>query len=746
MKIKFLLFFLFTLCTASAFAQNKVRFSGVILDANDNQPIEFVNINLLRQDSTYLGSAITDSLGHFSISFQGDLNDNHMLNFSHLTYDKKTFLSMPSDNIRVLLNPTGYNLSEVQVKGIRTKAINRLNMEYLVTDKLKKQCDFTSEILEKIPTLFVDCNSNVYVKGNSNVLLLKDGIKISHKSMLDLIPSGSVQKVIVSYHIPSKYANENYAAAINIITKRTDGLTLLISPKVSVDNSWYDTKANLNLEKGKNSVMFGYRLHYRDFIAHTTNTRYELSEAKETIAGIKSNPYSWKDNELFAGYAYNLSSKVQFGAEGYLSLFRENTKKEYELDIRKYKGYHERFNTQNYKAFMSYKDSVRQALFEINYNNENIKDKDEYYLSQIQTFQKTIKDSYKINAEYNTKIGSKAEVNSGFKYEHVSNSGNYVNSERLYSGGYKGNTYSLYAECNYIVDNHISLNGGLNVYSYQRKIDEVQDVKNFALFPKFTLSYTWMMHHNIMLAYSSHIKEPTLWSLLPFVKEETPGIYSKGTPDLKPVRTDKISCEYSFSKGNLFMSITSFYKDIRNKIVSMEENYQNGSLMYYDNLKKYNEWGAELSFSAHLSDWWIVNANICGARQCISDNCYYEKCSNFIDWQLVTYWIMSKKWSLTMQYIHNGKQLSYNGYTKPSDTSLAQLSYKVNKRLKLYLIYVYPFGKMDNEKYVCSDKRSITTYQKIDAQKLLLSFTYNFNKGKKSYKKDIYTNVDKKYE
>ena len=93
MKIKFLLFFLFTLCTASAFAQNKVRFSGVILDANDNQPIEFVNINLLRQDSTYLGSAITDSLGHFSISFQGDLNDNYMLNFSHLTYDKQTFLS-----------------------------------------------------------------------------------------------------------------------------------------------------------------------------------------------------------------------------------------------------------------------------------------------------------------------------------------------------------------------------------------------------------------------------------------------------------------------------------------------------------------------------------------------------------------------------------------------------------------------------------------------------------------------------
>ena len=745
MKNIFLLLVL-TLGIASGFAQNEVRFSGFILDANDNQPVEFVNINLLRQDSTYLGSAITDSLGHFSISFQGDLNNNYMLNFSHLTYEKNSILSTPADNIRVQLNPSGYNLSEVQVKGIRTKAINRLNMEYLVSENLKKQCDLTSEILEKIPTLFVDCNSNVYVKGNSNVLLLKDGVKISHKSMLDLIPSGSVQKVIVSYHIPSKYANENYSAAINIITKRTDGLTLLISPMASVDNSWYDTKANLNLEKGKNSVMFGYRMHYRDLIAHTTNTRFDLSEATKTFAEIKSNPYSWKDNELFAGYTYNPSSKVQFGAEGYLSLFRENTKKEYELDHRKYNGYHERFNTQNYKAFVSYKDSVRQALVEVSYNNENIKDEDEYFLSQIQTFQNTLKDSYRFNAEYNTKIASKAELNSGFKYEHVSNRGSYVNSEKLFSGGYHGNTYSLYAECNYIANNHITLNGGLNMYSYQRKFDEGQEVKNFNIFPKFMLSYAWNIHHNITFAYSSHIKEPTLWSLLPFVKEETPGIYSKGTPDLKPVRTDKISCEYSFSKGNLYVSLTPYYKRIKNKIVSMEENYLDGSLVYNDNLKKYQEWGTELSFSDNLFSWWIVNANVCGYRQYISENSYYNKCLNTIDWQLVSYWSLAKKWAITLQYIHNGKQLSYNGYIKPSNTNLAQLTYKVNKRMKLYLIYVYPFGKMDDERYICSDKKTITTYQKIDVQKVLLSFTYNFNKGKKSNKKDIYINVDKKYE
>ena len=233
---------------------------------------------------------------------------------------------------------------------------------------------------------------------------------------------------------------------------------------------------------------------------------------------------------------------------------------------------------------------------------------------------------------------------------------------------------------------------------------------------------------------------------MPFVKEETPGIYSKGTPDLKPVRTDKISCEYSFSKGNLYVSLTPYYKRIKNKIVSMEENYLDGSLVYNDNLKKYQEWGTELSFSDNLFSWWIVNANVCGYRQYISENSYYNKCLNTIDWQLVSYWSLAKKWAITLQYIHNGKQLSYNGYIKPSNTNLAQLTYKVNKRMKLYLIYVYPFGKMDNERYICSDKKTITTYQKIDVQKVLLSFTYNFNKGKKNNKKDIYINVDKKYE
>ena len=221
------------------------------------------------------------------------------------------------------------------------------------------------------------------------------------------------------------------------------------------------------------------------------------------------------------------------------------------------------------------------------------------------------------------------------------------------------------------------------------------------------LSYAWVMHHNITFAYSSHIKEPNLWSLLPFIKEETPGIYSKGTPVLKPVRTDKISCEYSFSKGNLFISFTPYYKRIKNKIVSMEENYQNGTLIYNDNLKRYKELGAELSFSDNLFSWWIVNANICGSRQYISDNIYYKKCLNTIDWQIVSYWSWASKWSFVIQYIHNGKQLSYNGYIKPSDTNLAQLSYKLNKRMKLHLIYVYPFGKMDNERYICSDKECI---------------------------------------
>lgn len=322
---KYFVFLFLILMPLMVHAQPSVSISGRILDAHTHRPVEFVNVALLGPDSTFLSGVVSDSLGNFSLSTGNyKSGEKYILKITHLCYIKQTMTTGLADNICVNLLPNGYTLSQVNVRAIRTKVRNRQNLEYLVTDEMRKKCDLTSEILERIPSVFVDVNSNVYVKGSSNVLILKDGVKISHQSLLDLIPSGSVQKVIVSYHVPSRYANENYTAVINLITKRIDGMAIQFKPKVSFDKSWYDSKLHLNLEKGKSTILLYHQFNYRNFAEHETNDISTVGKATDSISHIKVDPYKFNNNEFFVGYTYHPSSKLQLGAEGYWNIFRES--------------------------------------------------------------------------------------------------------------------------------------------------------------------------------------------------------------------------------------------------------------------------------------------------------------------------------------------------------------------------------------------------------------------------------------
>ena len=114
--------------------------------------------------------------------------------------------------------------------------------------------------------------------------------------------------------------------------------------------------------------------------------------------------------------------------------------------------------------------------------------------------------------------------------------------------------------------------------------------------------------------------------------------------------------------------------------------------------------------------------------------------------QIVSYWSLAARWSLIAQYKYNGRNLTYNGYNKPDNSCLAQLTYKVNHYLKVSLLYTYPFENMKDRSCLYYKDGYIKTSNITDAQKILLTCTFNLNRGKKSVQKAIFQNTDKKYE
>lgn len=738
-----LVIFDFTVCSG----QNAIRFSGHVEDAISHQPIEFVNVSLLNSDSTFIQGTVTDSLGRFSISVtDASPTKKYILQTTHLSYNKQSETSVPSNRIILKLAPNGYTLSEVDVKAIRTKVRNGLNMEYTVDDELRKNSALTTEILEKIPSVFVDVNSTIYVKGSSNILILKDGIKISHNSLLDLIPSRSVQKVIVSYHVPSKYADGNYTAVINIITKRIDGITLQIKPMFGFDKSWGDTKLNLNLEKGKSSLAFYYQLHYRQLTEHRTSETSNRELATDSVTRLKVYPYHFSDNELFSGYTYHPSEKLQLGIEGYWDFFRETDNDHYEDGMRSaYDRYHERYNTQNYKAYAAYSDSITKMQLNVSYNNENVNDKDEYELLKHDTNQKTLKETYHTEFDYETYLTKKIELNTGANYSFVRNSGRYGYEDSSHSAHFIGNTLSAYAESNFTLGESLILDAGINVHSYHRSFPDGTRVNSFNFYPKASLSYSWKEVNNLNVDYSSNIEEPTIWALLPFIREEAPGVFSKGSPNLKPERNSTLSATYNYSKGDASFSFSPYYKRISNSIVSQASSYDKGSMIDYTNLRRSENIGVDLSYSNNLFKWWLVNLYANGSRQSVPQNTYYKHHLNHLDFQLVNLWTITPKISFILQYVYNGKELGYNGYSKSDNTSLACLTYKVSRFLKLYLMYVQPLDDMKEKDCLYYEGGYVKKSRTVDAQRVLVSCTFTLSEGKKSEEKAMYQNEDKKY-
>ena len=327
-RIVFLLFGIIVNTNISLAQQELQKIYGKVSDTATNLPIEFANVVLMKNDSTFVTGAVSDSLGMYEISSQKIVNGkDYLLQVTHLGHEKKIInvTTAKSENIiNIQLVSNNISLPDVTITGIRTKVKNRINFNYTFTDQMRNKVRLTSRLLENIPTVFVDCNSTVHIKGSSNILILRNGVELTDNSLIDQIQPGTVKNVEIMYNVPSKYANRNYTAIMNIITKREKGYNLMLDNKTSVDGTMNDTKVNIGFDTEKSSLYFFYKQYYRGLKQDTKNSFF--NQVGTVLANDKYavSPRKECDNEFFYGYSYQVNKRLQFGIDGYLSLYREN--------------------------------------------------------------------------------------------------------------------------------------------------------------------------------------------------------------------------------------------------------------------------------------------------------------------------------------------------------------------------------------------------------------------------------------
>ena len=252
-----LLFFLFTI---TSFGQSRqIVLSGTIADADSGEPLPYATVSAINREGDLADGGIADENGFFKLNIPPN---NYTLNFENIGFesvatDIKPYTS--NTNIgTIMLVSSVESLEGVDVVGQSAEVEIRLDKRvYNVGKNNLIRGGTVSDVLENVPSVSVDIDGNIELRGNNNVRILVDGkpsglVGLGGIDALTRLPAESIEKVEVITSPSARYQAEGATGIINIILakrflKGLNGVFNLSAGK----NETYSGSANLNYRKGK---------------------------------------------------------------------------------------------------------------------------------------------------------------------------------------------------------------------------------------------------------------------------------------------------------------------------------------------------------------------------------------------------------------------------------------------------------------------------------------------------------------
>lgn len=205
----------------------KFKFSGIVIDQETQQPLEYATVSIRNpKKPDLLQGGITSSDGKFNFDvFQGI----YVINIEYIGFknfeQKEVVVRSNPDLGKVELSILSTSLEGVEVIAEKTEVEIRLDKRiYNVGKDLTVRGGSVADVLDNVPSVTVDLEGNVALRGNDNVRILINGkpsglVGISGPQGLKQLPSESIEKVEVVTSPSARYGAEGSAGILNIILK-----------------------------------------------------------------------------------------------------------------------------------------------------------------------------------------------------------------------------------------------------------------------------------------------------------------------------------------------------------------------------------------------------------------------------------------------------------------------------------------------------------------------------------------------
>ena len=306
-----ILFFLFTVSSLTA----QIKLSGIVIDANSKQPLEFANIALLKPDSTFIEGASCDSAGVFVFNnlSQGD----YLLSSIFVGYNKTFTPVMNLDKSRVLdaiaLQTSGIALNEVIVNG--SSVIQKADRKLIIPSENQIKASNNGLTLLRnlqLSRIVVNPISNtVTTPGGETVQLRINGIEVTQTDVVALQPQDIIR---IEYHDNPGMRYGNVVAVIDYITRRRESGG---SISTNLTNAFWRLgfaenylSAKVNHKKSEFGAIAYY--HYRDLTWTHENYQTFVFPTMKIHQDEVGKPTKFNEKSLNLTVNYNLNEPDKY--------------------------------------------------------------------------------------------------------------------------------------------------------------------------------------------------------------------------------------------------------------------------------------------------------------------------------------------------------------------------------------------------------------------------------------------------
>lgn len=598
----------FTVLIAQAPPQRSINITGKVIDAETGEPLEYATLVLESVDNPdIVTGGITNANGQFDVEAQPG---NYNIRIEFISYKKVEFpnqsLTSSKDLGIIKLELDIAQLDAVEIVGEKTTVQIQLDKKVFNVGKdITSQGTDALNVLDNVPSVSVDIEGNISLRGNENVRVLingrPDNSGMSGSDLLRQLPSDAIERVEVITNPSARYDAEGSGGILNIILKKGEDLGFNGSLQTTMGYYPYSqTSANINFKTEKFNVFssLGYRYRSSPGGGYTNTTyfegdsdvvsRYLEQSQQRQRRGEDYNmrvgaEYYFNDrNTLLASFSYNLGDSENntdmiyrdYKADREISSIR--LRDELELEDEVEKG----FNL-NYESKFN-EDGNHKLTLILNYEDEEETEDSRYINDYIEgagidgvdtSLNKEQQENMLIQADYVLPFNdNEGQFEAGYKSEinAIRSNSQVIRSGELQEGltnnlEYNEGIHAFYTQYGNKFGKFTFLAGlrmeisDISIKSISgRNVTEDKNYSNF--FPTLHTGYELGENETIQLSYSRRLRRPRFWDLNPFYGYTDDTNIVSGNPNLNPMFTNAFEIGYLRNWDKFTLSTSIYYQ------------------------------------------------------------------------------------------------------------------------------------------------------------------------------------------